>query len=74
MFKNFVLSKLIGSTGDLFVGSVKDSVSKKTYYYSVNTDSGKYSFWSFKLPISLVLEDSDLTKNQANFKLLLIGG
>ena len=70
MFKNFVLSKLIGSTGDLF----KDRVSRKTYYYSVNTDSGKYSFWSFKLPISLVLEDSDLTKNQANFKLLLIGG
>ena len=74
MFKNFVLSKLIGSTGDLFVGSVKDKVSKKTYYYSVNTDSATSTGWSCKLPISLVLEDSDLTKNQANFKLLLIGG
>lgn len=66
-----VLAFCLKLKGELLVARVKGSYDKGIYY-SVNPETGRYSFWRWRLFQGVFPIETDLTKSQAQFKLLLL--
>ena len=74
MVRKFMLAMCIRALhrGDTLVDVI--NVRSRKFLYSVNIRTGKYSFWDCENSIIPKLVVSDLSRNDAIFELMLLGG
>lgn len=74
MIRNFILALLMKAVGKNEVLVDVISTPYKNICYSINTDTQMYNFWEYEFGSFPKLIESNLTKEEALFKLMLVGG